>query len=215
MSADSSIWEVHWQGRQKRFAYTSIVAARGLCDAGRTEEARALRDAIVEHLVADGGWLAQSYEELVASGGDGAGAVDAAVLEAINLGLIDPEGPLADATVEQLTTTLLAPHGAGLMRNDDGGGYDRQEWVFIGLRLATALRRMGRDADADRVLDRLTLYADRNHGLHAELLHPRAATYRGAIPMVGFGAGAWQLAILAREAGEDPAHLAACFGGAP
>ena len=215
ISADSSIWEVHWQGRQRRFAYTSIVAARGLCDAGRIDEARELRDAVVDRLVAHGGWLAQSYEELIASGGDGVGAVDGAVLEAINLGLLDPDGALADATVERLTTDLRAPHGRGLMRNDDGGGYDRQEWVFIGLRLATALRRMGREADADRTLDRLTLYADRNHGLHAELLHPQAATYRGAVPMVGFGAGAWQLAILAREGGSDPPHLAACFGGGP
>lgn len=211
VSADSSIWEVHWNGRQKRFAYTSIVAARGMCDAGRPDDARSLRDAIVRHLVADDGGLAQSYEELTG----GLGSVDAAVLEAINFGLVDPGGALANATVERLRATLTPPHGAGLMRNDDGGGYDRQEWVFIGLRLAVALRRMGRSDEADAVLDRFTLYADANHGLHAELLHESAATYRGAVPMVGFGAGAWQLAIVARQQLPDSPHLAACFGGGP
>ncbi len=32
IEADSSIWEVHWLGKQKHFAYTSITAARGLSD---------------------------------------------------------------------------------------------------------------------------------------------------------------------------------------
>ncbi len=211
IAPDSSIWEVHWNGAQKRFAYTTIVAARGLCDAGRAEEARALRDALVRHLVDPQGALAQSFEELR----DGVGAVDAAVLEAINFGLIDPAGELAGATVRRLTSTLALPHGKGLARNDDGGGYDRQEWVFVGLRLAAAQRRMGLLGDADATLDRYTLYADLNHGLLPELLHRRAATYRGATPMVGFGAGAWQLAILARERPGDPPHVARCFGGGP
>src|SRR5207244_3976380 len=28
--ADSSIWETHWNGRQRHWAYTSLTAARGL-----------------------------------------------------------------------------------------------------------------------------------------------------------------------------------------
>lgn len=211
IAPDSSIWEVHWNGNQKRFAYTTIVAARGLCDAGRVDEARALRDALVRHLVDPQGALAQSFEELR----DGVGAVDAAVLEAINFGLVDPAGDLARTTVRRLTSVLAVPHGKGLARNDDGSGYDRQEWVFVGLRLAAAQRRMGMRTAADATLDRYTLYADLNHGLLPELLHRRAATYRGATPMVGFGAGAWLLAVLERERPGDPPHVARCFGGGP
>jgi hypothetical protein len=33
LRADSSIWETHWQGRERHWAYTNITAARGLCDA--------------------------------------------------------------------------------------------------------------------------------------------------------------------------------------
>ena len=35
IAADSSIWEVHWDGQQKHFAYTTITAANGLCSASR------------------------------------------------------------------------------------------------------------------------------------------------------------------------------------
>ena len=37
--ADSSIWEVHWDGQQKHFAYTTIAAANGLCSASRLAQA--------------------------------------------------------------------------------------------------------------------------------------------------------------------------------
>ncbi|MCP4500204.1 MAG: hypothetical protein GY822_09620 [Deltaproteobacteria bacterium] len=32
LRADSSIWEVHTQGQERHFAYTSLAGARGLCD---------------------------------------------------------------------------------------------------------------------------------------------------------------------------------------
>jgi GH15 family glucan-1,4-alpha-glucosidase len=35
---DSSIWETHWEGRERYFAYTSITAVRGLCDAAAIAE---------------------------------------------------------------------------------------------------------------------------------------------------------------------------------
>ena len=38
--ADSSIWETHWNGRERRWTYTSVTAARGLCDAAELAERR-------------------------------------------------------------------------------------------------------------------------------------------------------------------------------
>ena len=35
IAPDSSIWEVHWNGQQRHFGYTTISAANGLCSAGR------------------------------------------------------------------------------------------------------------------------------------------------------------------------------------
>ena len=39
IAADSSIWEVHWDGQQKHFAYTTIAGASGLCSAARLASA--------------------------------------------------------------------------------------------------------------------------------------------------------------------------------
>src|SRR6185295_20288407 len=89
----------------------------------------------------------------------------------------------------------------GYFRNDDGGGYDSQEWVFIDLRIADALMRMGRAAEARDLIDWVTQQADANFGLQAELYHRDNADYVGSIPMVGFGAGAYLLTLL------DRAHL--------
>ena len=134
--ADSSIWERHWNGKQKHFAYTSITAAAGLCAIGQAGPALALRDAITSKLLTRKGGIASSFEELR----DQAGALDASTVEAINLGLFDPTGEVAKATLSQLEP-LRAPSGMGYIRNDDGSGYDRQEWVFIDLRASTALRK--------------------------------------------------------------------------
>src|SRR6185369_12096563 len=37
---DSSIWETHWNGRERSWAYTNITAARGLCDAASIADRR-------------------------------------------------------------------------------------------------------------------------------------------------------------------------------
>ena len=197
IAADSSIWEVHWQGKQKHFAYSSITAAAGLCAAGQPAKARLIREAIMKSLVLPTGGLAGNLEELQAQ----APARDAATVEAINLGLLDPAGPLSLATLRELEK-LRTRAGRGYLRNDDGGGYDSQEWVFVDLRASSALRRAGRTADADEVLAWVTLQADLNHGLQAELYDADAADYAGATPMVGFGAGAYVLALLDRDSPE-------------
>ena len=204
VSPDSSIWEVHWNGRQKHFAYTSIAAAHGLCLAGDSVAAAGVRDAIVRELTSGSGGLAGNREELRA----GQNALDAAVIEAIDFGLIDARGGLARDTLRALDR-LRTPAGRGFARNDDGGGYDAHEWVFVDLRVASALRRMGYTLEADALLAWVTAQADANFGLQAELYHPSTADYAGAIPMVGFGAGAYMLALLDRASADAPS--ADCF----
>lgn len=199
IARDSSIWERHWNGNEKHFTYTSITAAQGLCATGDAMTARSIRDAMVRLLILPppGGGLAGNLEELRA----GAPARDAAVVEAINWGLIDPQGRLARETIAQFER-LRTPVNRGYFRNDDGDGYDSQEWVFIDLRIASALRRMGRTDEAEELLAWVTAQADANYGLHAELYHRDNADYVGAVPMVGFGAGAYMLALMDRAAPE-------------
>ena len=214
--ADSSIWEVHWNGKQKKFTYTSLAAARGLCDAallaerlGMAEAAArygaagvALRDAVVARHVDPRGALAQSVEDLAR----GHGYLDAAAVEAINWGIVAPGGRVARQTLSALRDNLTVAHGRGLRRNDDGDWYDSQEWTFVDLRLAQALAGTPEGAE---LLGWVRAQADANDGYVAELQDPLTADARGSVPMVGFGAGALVLATL------DGPNAPACGAYAP
>ena len=99
--------------------------------------------------------------------------------------------------------------------------YDDQEWVIIDLRTAGALAAVGRaigdgtaTANAEALLSWVTAVGIANYGLIPELLsdgtysaeddddlfNPGAdngGEAQGAMPMVGFGAGAYVLAVQA------------------
>lgn len=207
LPADSSIWEHHWNGNQKRFAYTQIAGARGLCDAsslaarvGDTERAEAyakaahgLRAAILKHYVLPGGALLGNLEEPPAT------AIDGAAIEAVPLGLVPPGGTVAKATTALFDEALAMATGHGYKRNDDLDWYDRQEWVYMDLRMAVAWRLGGEHAAADALLDWVAAQSLANYGLIAELYEEATADYEGAVPMAGYGAGAFLLALLTTE----------------
>jgi hypothetical protein len=214
LAADSSIWEVHWNGRQKHFTYTNAAAVAGLCAASRIAErfgetslaqgyreaAQGIRDAVLIHLLdPTTGAIAGNLEEMAAGE-----ALDGAAVEVINWGLISPDSELADVTLASLSA-LRVSLDRGYFRNDDGGWYDRQEWVFVNLRIATALRRMGRDPEADALVQWVVKQSRANYDMIAELYTEDEATYAGAVPMAGYGAGALALARLDAEPGMDAA----------
>ena len=225
---DSSIWETHWKGRERHWAYTSITAARGLCDAadlatlaGDAQHAEtyrtagiALRKAIAEKLTDAQGALASNTEELAS----GSGYRDAAVLEAIALGLFDPKGRIAKATMAGVEAELRTPAGAGWARNDDrtdhagaedlspwGSEYDSGEWAFVDLRGAVAASKLGNEERAARLTDWVGDQAAANYLEMGEVFDEAKGTYKFNSPMIGFGAGAYALALQARGATEDPA----------
>lgn len=228
---DSSIWETHWNGRQRHFAYTSITAARGLCDAaaiaqrlGDVDKAasyqaagEALRAAIADHLTDRSGALAANSEELAL----GEGYWDAAVLDAIAMGLFDPTGPIAKATLQGLDEHLRVDAGPGWSRNDDrwdhanaeedlspwGSDYDSAEWVITDLRGAIALRMAGDTERADALLAWVLEQSQTNYGMVAETYDELDGTYKFNTPMLGFGAGAHALALAHRA---DPTPDPAC-----
>ncbi len=216
---DSSIWEVHWNGQQKHYSYTTLTAANGLCaispavrslghgvEADFYETAAAgLRNALKAGCVDNANVLASSIEELT----NGWGHYDVATVEAFNWPILDPSGGVADATFAMYDSHLQVASGHGYFRNDDGGWYDSQEWVFVDLRAARALRRAGETAKADALLDWITAQALANQGLISELHHPTSGDYEGEYPMVGFGAGAYLLAIFERL---DPSAVSAACG---
>ncbi len=223
---DSSIWETHWNGRQRYFAYTSLTAARGLCDAAAIAErlgdadaaarykagGEALRAAIAEHLTDRSGAIASTLEELQT----GAGYWDAAVLDAIAMELFDPSGTIAQATLKGLDVHLRVDAGPGWSRNDDrwdhpnsddlspwGSDYDSAEWVITDLRGAVALQMAGDQARAATLADWVRTQAEVNYLMVAETFDEVAGTYKFNAPMLGFGAGVYTLA-LAHRAGEAP-----------
>jgi MYXO-CTERM domain-containing protein len=214
ISADSSIWEVHWNGQQKRFAYTTLTAANGLCraakladrvgDATRSasyrEAGKRARDALTQLLAAPDGTLAQSQEDLAA----GTSFLDAAAIEAAGFGLVDPKGKATSATLASMRQKLVPASGRGFMRNDDGGWYDSQEWVFVDLRSAAVMNAAG-DAEGAELVDWITAQGTENFGLISELHDAATADYAGEMPMVGFGAGAYALALQSRGQAVVPA----------
>ncbi|MCX5741500.1 MAG: glycoside hydrolase family 15 protein [Proteobacteria bacterium] len=220
--ADSSIWETHWyDGGRKHFAYTQITAVHGLRRAAdladrvnRSAEAatyRAAADRIAATFAArflDGaGAIQANLEEPAGS------ALDAAAVEALNWDVVPATGRVADATLDAFRAGLWnTATGHGYHRNDDGGPYDRREWIVIDLRIATAARRAGRVADADALIAWVTEQARLNYDLVPENFDRVTADYSGEVPMVGFGAGAYVMSLWDRgapapggpDAGPDP-----------
>ncbi len=222
---DSSIWETHWDASfesagRRQYTYSSACASAGLAafadaldaragasgdaDAARYRAAaQALAQAIDAHLVDGSGALAADREELVAGGG----TLDAAVVAAFNRDVLDPGGAVAHATLDEIEAGLRASTTPGYFRNDEGGDYDRSEWLSVDLWLARAFRRAGNTAEADRLLAHVTQVGVDNLGQVPELLRtdpslgPVGAA-DGATPMMGFGAGAYVTALFDRAADE-------------
>jgi uncharacterized membrane protein YgcG len=228
MRKDSSIWETHWKGRERTWTFTNVTAARGLCDAAVLAERKGdttraatyrqagqnLRAAIATKLTDAAGALASNREELQS----GAGYFDAAVLDAFALGLFRPDGRIANATLAALEQKLRVTAGPGWARNDDrtdhagvtdlspwGSDYDSAEWVFTDLRGAIAFRATS-PTRADALLAWTTARSAANAGVVPETYDETTGAWKFNAPMIGFGAGAYVLALAQRAAGPiDPA----------
>jgi len=200
--ADSGPWERHLPG--KRFAWTSIVCAAGLRDfaalgarlgAPGMERYRAaaerLRRGILSNL-ATRGYLKGNAESKGPAAYD---HFDGGTVEAFTLGVVD-DPALRRAHLEAYAKVLrtFGP-GRGYSRINKGDWYDTTEWVFLDLRFASALKAAGDAQGARALLDWVTGQAARNHNLLPELYDIEPPLYAGAVPMVGFGAGAYALTL--------------------
>ena len=211
MGKDSSIWEVH-DAKKRHYAYTTLAAARGLCDiAGIGKKggkdgthyaalAKQVRDGFLASFVDPQGALAGSLEGL----GPGGKYTDGAVAEAFTWNILqDWAGDTAKATLDLMGK--LKVDSGGYKRNDDGlSSYDNNEWILVDLRIANALRRAGRGADADGIIAHVVQKAAANFYLVPELYNDTAAAgatgdYTGSIPMVGYGGGAFAITMLDRS----------------
>ena len=135
--------------------------------------------------------------------------MDGALLEAINFGIVkDPA--LIKSTLDRMVTLRTA--SGGFRRVTGTTGYELQEFVFIDLALARALRGQGRTAEATAIERRLVTKANAQQSLIPEMYMSQNAddfegpigSPTGATPMVGYGAGAYILSMLGRRTGPQP-----------
>lgn len=209
--ADASIWEVHWGNRQ-HFLYTTAAAARGFCDmatlarrAGRMDDVdhyRQLADkakqALTSNFIDSNHVFAGSLERLA----QGANYHDGSTIEAIEWSLVDPTDPITGATLDGMSK-LVTPAGGYKRLEGSSDQYDTDEWILIDLRASSAFRRAGNTAQADNLLDWVTSQGAANNDLLPELYNTTSGggpigAYSGSIPMVGYGAGAYQMTLLDR-----------------
>ncbi len=209
--ADASIWEVHW-GNREHFLYTTAAAARGFCDmatlarrAGRPDDIeryRGLHDQAVTALktffIDSNKVLSGSLERLAR----GSNYRDGSTIEALTWSLIGADSATGKATLGAMSF-LQTPAGGYKRLEGSQDQYDTDEWILIDLRASSAFRRSGDDAKADQLLAWVTAQGSVNFNLLPELYNTRSSSgqigaYSGSIPMVGYGAGAYQMTLLDR-----------------
>ncbi len=215
VAADTSIWEEREKDK-KHFAFSTAAAIVGLQsfagiarragdESTRTEvlkQLALLESGFTEAFVRDGK-LRGTLEEGVKND------IDGALLAVINLGVVTDPAIVRD-TVERME----------LLKVDSGGyrrvrcvltdpsifeyWYERQEFLFVDFSLAEVYRRIGRHTEAAAILKRIVDKAAADHYYIPEMyvaencrLFPgKLGDPTGAIPMVGYGAGAYILQVL-------------------
>jgi hypothetical protein len=209
--ADASIWEVHWGNRQ-HFLYTTAASARGLCDmatlarrAGKTDDVARYKmyadqafTALKTNFIDSQNVLAGSLERLAS----GANYRDGATVEAVNWSILDPSDAIAGATLGAMSY-LQTPAGGYKRVEGSTDPYDTNEWILLDLRSSAAFRRQGNSPKADQLLGWVTSQASVNYNLLPELYNTissagQIGAFTGSIPMVGYGAGAYELTMLDR-----------------
>ena len=201
--ADSGPWERHLPG--KHFIYTSACAYRGLLDAAwlaaelddsvksnlYRETAEKIKNSIVEKLYDESektlkGNLEDSTPDTY---------MDASAVEAINW-IFTGDDSISVNTLSAFDKYLMNKRiKRGYFRITGGDWYDRQEWVFLDLRIVSAFRKIGNQKRSKALRNWVTLQSLYNFGMIAELYDEKTTDYQGSVPMCGFGAGAYILSF--------------------
>jgi len=203
--ADSGPWEHHLPGRP--FTFTSGVCCKGLKEFARVQEQFGFPSApyFAAYQRLHDGILSQMLYENRLIKGNAADRLpsdhyffDAATFELFAKGCLDDKSLFLShmaAYDEQLR--VKTGKKMGYIRFNSSDSYENQEWPFAGLRVAVAQATFGRNAEAKRLVDRVTKIAGYNFHLIPEIITLEEEGYKGAIPMAGYGAGAYVLGIWA------------------
>jgi hypothetical protein len=217
VAADTSIWEEH-QKDKKHFAFSTAAAIVGLRDfanVARREGDEATRiDLLQKVSQLERGFDAAFIRDRKLRGTLEEGVkndIDGALLAIINFGLV-PDPAVVRDSVQRMDLLKVSSGGYRRVRSTYTDPaiyeywYERQEFVFVDFSLAEVYRRMGRNDEAAAILNRIVDKSAADHNIIPEMyvavpckLFPgNIADPTGAIPMVGYGAGAYILDLLQR-----------------
>jgi GH15 family glucan-1,4-alpha-glucosidase len=218
VSADTSIWEEH-QKDKKHFAFSTALAIVGLknfAEVAHMAGDEATRTKILNQVVLlEQGFSAAFVREGKLRGTMEPGEkndIDGALLPIINLGVVKDKAVVQNA-IERMELLKVASGGYRRVRSNYTDPaifeywYERQEFLFVDFSLAELYRRLGRNAEADAILKRIVMKAaaDHNHvpemyvALPCQLFPGEVGDPTGAVPIVGYGSGAYILHVLERE----------------
>jgi hypothetical protein len=219
VAADTSIWEER-QKDKKHFAFSTAMAIVGLREfakvAERAGDRAARRQALDDLALLEKGFAAAFIRDRKLRGTLEEGVkndIDGALIPVINFGVVRDPDVIRD-TVERMELLKVASGGYRRVRSTYTDPrifeywYERQEFLFVDLALAELYRRLGRNAEADAMLARIVDKAAADHNIIPEMyvalpcqLFPgKIGEPTGALPMVGYGAGAYVLHLLERGA---------------
>ena len=130
------------------------------------------------------------------------------MVDALVWDLVPADGAIGTSTLDAMSF-LQTPAGGYKRVEGSNDQYDTDEWILIDLRASSAYRRSGDTARADQLLAWVTGQGSANYNLLPELYNTRTSSgqigaYSGSIPMVGYGAGAYQLTMLHRAGWFEP-----------
>jgi len=205
---DTSIWEER-QKDAKHFAFSTAMAIVGLqafADVShRTgDHTSPLRRGFDAAFIRDGK-LRGTLEPGIKND------IDGALLPIINFGIVRDPAVIRDA-VDRMELLKVASGGYRRVRGTYTDPkifeywYEQQEFLFVDFHLAELYRRLGRTAEADAMLARIVDKSAADHNIIPEMyvavpcdLFPgKIGDPTSAMPMVGYGAGAFVLHLLAR-----------------
>jgi Glycosyl hydrolases family 15 len=219
VDADTSIWEEH-QKDKKHFAFSTAAAIVGLRDFA--EAARKMGDETTRgDILKQVSLLQKGFNAAFIRDGKLRGTledgvkndIDGALLAIIELGIVTDPAVVRD-TVQRMELLKVDSGGYRRVRSTYTDPaifeywYERQEFLFVDFSLAEVYWRLGRNAEAGAILERIVQKAAADHDIIPEMyvalacrLFPgKIGDPTGALPMVGYGAGEYILHLIKREA---------------
>ena len=213
--ADTSIWEER-QKDKKHFAFSTaaaIVGLRSFAEIARHAGDEHTRTNILNQIaLLEKGFAAAfiRHGELHGTLEEGVkNDIDGALLAIIDFGIIaDPA--IMRNTAERMELLKVASGGYRRVRSvlTDPSifeyWYEKQEFVFVDFSLAEVYRRLGRHEEAAAIFKRIVDKAADDHNVIPEMYVAESCRLfpgelgdpTGAIPMVGYGSGAYILEVL-------------------